>query len=118
MRSENAKPSILRPLAVLVILVVLASLAALAVPLAAAPFTAADNGAELWVSPAQPYDDESVTLHYLVTLPSPCYSSEGLFQRGNSFDLELGSCPILPIPRPEVIRIEDNFGALAPGAYR
>jgi hypothetical protein len=112
-RTEIAKPSILRPLAVLVFLAVLALLAAFAVPLAAA-----DHGAQLWVSPAQPYDNESVRVHYQVTLGSPCYFSNGLHRRGNSFDLELGSCPILPPPGPAVVRIEDGIGSLAPGAYR
>ena len=93
------------------ILPVLLCLAALAAPLAAQDHL-------LRVTPVQPYDTESVTLHYQVILPSPCFSSDGLEQNGNSFDLRLGGCPILPPPGPAVENFDIEIGRLAPGTYQ
>jgi hypothetical protein len=113
MHTEMTKPSILRPLAVLVILVALACLAAVAAPLAAA-----EDITELRVTPEAPYDNEPVTLHFQLVLGSPCYLGDGLEQQGNRFDLKIGSCPILPPPGPALVNLEAEIGRLAPGTYQ
>ncbi len=111
MRTETTDSSILRPLAILTVLVVLACLAALAAPLAAA-----DDGTHLWLTPAQPYDNDTVTLHFQL-FTSPCFVADAAVRNGNNFDLEVGSCPILP-PGPVLINVDTTVGPLAPGAYQ
>jgi hypothetical protein len=112
MRTANAKTGLLRPLASLPLLAVLFCLAALAAPLAA---EAPEDDVLLRVTPAQPYDNDSVTLHYQV-FTSPCIN-EGVSRNGNNFDLVFGPCPILP-PGPTVINIDVELSSLAPGTYQ
>jgi hypothetical protein len=111
MRTDNAKSGILRPLAILTLLVVLACLAALAAPLAAA-----DDATHLWLTPAEPYDSDTVTLHFQF-FASPCVVADAAVRNGNNFDLEIGSCPILP-PGAAVINVNTQVGPLAPGTYQ
>jgi hypothetical protein len=92
------------------ILPVLLCLAALAAPLAAQDHV-------LRVTPAQPYDTESVTLHYQVTV-GVCHSIDGFEVNGNTFDLRLGFCPILPPPGSVVLNFAFDVGRLEPGTYQ
>jgi hypothetical protein len=111
MRTETMNSAILRPLVILTVLVALACLAALAAPLAAA-----DEDTHLWLTPAEPYDSDSVTLHFQL-FTSPCIVAEFAVRNGDNFDLELDSCPILP-PGPALINVNTEVGPLAPGAYQ
>ncbi|HYH44721.1 MAG TPA: hypothetical protein VEG34_03485, partial [Thermoanaerobaculia bacterium] len=78
MRTETKNSAILRPLAILTALVVLACLAALAAPLAAA-----DDATHLWLTPAEPYDSDSVTLHFQL-FTSACSVPDTAVRNGNS----------------------------------
>ncbi len=88
--------------------------------LAAGPLAAADPDAEdveLSISPAQPYDADSVKLLFQAVLPSPCHSLEIFVRNDNIIEINVGSCPFLPPPGPTAISEEVDLGQLALGDY-
>ena len=85
--------------------------------LSATRAAAEDDVSELRVTPAQPYDEDPVTLHFQMLLDSPCHSRGGVERDGNTFDLHLGSCSFPPPPGPTLSTLDHKIGALPPGTY-